>query len=120
MTQQDVLVELPDLLVAIPGVHRAAVFSGDGMLLACSGLERAVAEHWVAVGSGMRSCGRGMERLFGHTPPTRVMAQHQDGLQLIEPTGQDTYLILVARNDVRLATMITEIQQQLHRGSTTQ
>lgn len=115
--QHDVLVELPELLVAINGVHRAAVFSSDGMLLACRGVERDTAEHWVAIASGMRSCTRGMQQLFGKTPPTRVMVQHHDGLQLLEPTGQGTAVIVESRNDVQIAEIITAIQKRLDRAA---
>ncbi|WP_243794216.1 roadblock/LC7 domain-containing protein [Saccharopolyspora gloriosae] len=102
-----------DDLVEQSGIRAAIAVSGDGMLLVKNtGLDQADAERWAAVSSPLQACARhGMEPLgYPTTGFEQVLVQHSQGYQLLQPFGEESYLVLVTDADTDLGVVSTEMQ----------
>ncbi|MBK0870260.1 MAG: roadblock/LC7 domain-containing protein [Saccharopolyspora sp.] len=107
-----------DDLVEHAGIRAAIAVSGDGMLLVKNAaLDRADAERWAAVSAPLQSCARhGMEPLGYPTGGfEQVMVQHARGFQLLQPFGEESYLVLVTEADADLGVVATEMQATAQR-----
>lgn len=107
-----------DDLVEHAGIRAAIAVSGDGMLLVSNrGLDRADAERWAAVSAPLQACARhGMEPLGYPTSGfEQVVVQHAQGYQLLQPFGEESYLVLVTDADADLGVVATEMQATAQR-----
>ncbi|MCA1190056.1 roadblock/LC7 domain-containing protein [Saccharopolyspora sp. 6T] len=107
-----------DDLVEHSGIRAAIAVSGDGMLLVKNtGLDQADAERWAAVSSPLQACARhGMEPLGYPTGGfEQVLVQHAQGYQLLQPFGEESYLVLVTDADTDLGVVSTEMQMTAKR-----
>jgi predicted regulator of Ras-like GTPase activity (Roadblock/LC7/MglB family) len=104
------LTHLLKSLLGVPHTKSAVLLSADGLVRACSGMERADAETLAAVASGMFSLATQSSKAFGTGGPTRQVAIDNEGsMLLVTAGGQGSVLVVVAEEQVETGVLAYEM-----------
>jgi predicted regulator of Ras-like GTPase activity (Roadblock/LC7/MglB family) len=101
---------LDDLVRRLAGAEKAAVLSGDGLLLGRSAaLDREDAEHLAAMASAFSSLSRGVGTQFGKGGVLQTVVELDDGYLVVTQAGAGACLALLASTYADLGMVAYEM-----------
>ena len=108
---------ITDFAGRVPSVDHAMAVSADGLPLAFSdGLAQDRADHLAAVTSGLASLTQGAARVFEGGPVTQTVVGMQDGMLLVMPISDGSYLAVLAAADCDMGLVAYEMELLVERA----
>lgn len=100
----------------VPGVQEAVVVSSDGLPMAAStGLDRASADRFAAVASGLIGLAYGAAGRFGGGAVNEVIVEMENAFLFVTAAGQGTCLAVLAEADADVGHIAYEMAMLVKR-----